>query len=186
VVLVILAVIWGAVLIPPWLHNRRERQPVRTMASFHRRLDRLAVLEALDRTRPRHGSYAVGMPMDAPDLGVGESAGHTDLDEVDHDDPADPTGAGLHRASRYALRRRRQVFFVLLALVGGSMAAAVVSGTVVGWAVHAATACLFVSYVALLVRHHQRVVEQVDKVRHLSPIRVARPAVVVLRSGTAR
>jgi hypothetical protein len=181
VVLVILAVIWAAVLIPPWIHNRRESQPVRTMASFHRRLDRLAAIEPLERTAVAHRSYAVGMQVDAPDPRLGESAGHTD-----HDDPSGPAGAGIPRVSRQALRRRRQIFFGLLTVVAGSMVAALSMGTVTAWAAHAAAVVLFVGYVTLLVRHHQRVAEQVAKVRYLSPIRVARPAVVVLRSGTAR
>jgi hypothetical protein len=184
VVLVILAVIWAAVLIPPWVHARRESRPVRTMASFHRRL---ASIESIERTALPRTTYSVGMHVDAPDLRVGESAGHTDHPDHDHDDdPLGPAGVGVPRVSRQALRRRRQIFFGLLLVVVGSMAAAISLGTIVGWAVHAAAALLFVSYVTLLVRHHQRVAEQVDKVRYLAPIRVARPAVVVLRSGTAR
>lgn len=182
-VLIILAVIWAAVLIPPWLHNRRERRPAQTMASFHRRL---ASIESIERTAPPRYAYADGMYVDAPDLERAESAGHSISIGTDDDDPEGPAGVGVPRVSRRALRRRRQVFFGLLVAVVGSMVAAVTSGTVTVWAVHGSTALLFVSYVALLVRHHQRVAEQVAKVRYLAPIRVARPAVVVLRSGTAR
>jgi len=38
IVLVLLAVIWAAVLIPPWLQGRREARPTATIRSFHRQL----------------------------------------------------------------------------------------------------------------------------------------------------
>jgi hypothetical protein len=46
IVLVLLGVIWAAVLIPPWLQNRRNSRPAATMHSFHREL------WALGRTGP--------------------------------------------------------------------------------------------------------------------------------------
>jgi hypothetical protein len=102
------------------------------------------------------------------------------------DDPAGPAGAGVPRVSRQALRRRRQIFFGLLFAVAVSLVGAVITRDVTGWVAHGAAVLLFVGYIGLLVRHHQRAAEQVAKVRYLSPIRAARPAVVVLRSGTAR
>jgi hypothetical protein len=166
--LLVLAVLWGAVLIPPWIADRRRDRPVQTMASFHKRLWQLEQLE--------QAPYA------------SESLGHDELDDVDDDAPggggmgAGP-GAGVSRA---ALRRRRQVFFFLLSAVVGSLGALVLLRSTEVLYVHIGSLVLFTGYVTLLVRHHQRATEQVSKVRYLSPIRAPRPAVVVLRSGTAR
>jgi len=161
--LLVLAVLWGAVLIPPWVADRRRDRPVQTMASFHRRLWQLEQLEQSPFTS--------------------ESDDHVDHVDYDDDAPGAVNGSGV---SRTALRRRRQVFFFLLSAVVASLGVLVVLRSMSAVYVHAATLVLFTSYVTLLVRHHQRGAEQVSKVRYLSPIRAPRPAVVVLRSGTAR
>jgi hypothetical protein len=83
-----------------------------------------------------------------------------------------------------ALQRRRKIFSSLLGGLISSLVGAAIMQTPAAWAVHGAVSVLFVAYIALLVRHHQRVVEQVAKVHYISPIRAPRPAVVVLRSGT--
>jgi hypothetical protein len=159
--LLVLAVLWGAVLIPPWVADRRRDRPVQTMASFHRRLWQLEQLE--------------------------QSSFTSDLDDrVGYDADDTSGGIGGTGVSRTALRRRRQVFFFLLSAVVASLGVLVVLRTMTVVYVHAASLLVFTSYVTLLVRHHQRATEQVSKVRYLSPIRAPRPAVVVLRSGTAR
>jgi hypothetical protein len=207
VVLLILAVIWAAVLIPGWVQSRREGRAARSFADYRRRL---STIELASR---REGAYSVAMHLDAPRrIGQGDGAGtagehrirqrRDDRHGTDDDDPAGPAGAGIAAAyddvvaagavspsSRLALRRRRQVFFGLLAAVAGTLGAAVVQSTMTAWALHAGVALLFVVYVGLLVSHHRRVVEQVAKVRYLEPpqqVRAQRPAVVVLRSGTGR
>jgi hypothetical protein len=160
--LLFLALLWGAVLIPPWLAERPRDRPVQTMASFHRRLWQLEQLEA------DHVYSDAGEPFEP---------------EGDDDTPAGGASAAV---SGVALRRRRQVFFFLLFAVVVSLGAVVGLRTVSAVAVHVATLVLFTGYVTLLVRHHQRAAERASKVRYLSPIRAPRPAVVVLRSGTAR
>ena len=161
--LLFLAVLWGAVLIPPWLAERPRDRPVQSMASFHRRLWQLEQLE------PEH-LYPSSLD---------------DAYEPDFDDDT-PGGVPSTGVSRVALRRRRQVFFFLLFAVVVSLGAVVGLRSVTAVAVHVGSLVLFTSYVTLLVRHHQRAAEQTSKVRYLSPIRAPRPAVVVLRSGTAR
>jgi hypothetical protein len=163
--LLFLAVLWGAVLIPPWLAERPRDRPAQTMASFHRRLWQLEQLET------EHSYTDADEPFDPSAPGF------------DDDTPGGAAGAGV---SRLALRRRRQVFFLLLFAVVGSLGAVVGLRTVTAGLVHVSALVLFTSYVTLLVRHHQRAAEQASKVRYLSPIRAPRPAVVVLRSGTAR
>jgi hypothetical protein len=46
VVLVVLAIVWAAVLIPPWLRNRAEGRPGDSIGAFHRQLT------TLERTGP--------------------------------------------------------------------------------------------------------------------------------------
>ena len=45
-VLVVLAIVWAAVLIPPWLRNRAEGRPGDSIGAFHRQLT------TLERTGP--------------------------------------------------------------------------------------------------------------------------------------
>ena len=92
--------------------------------------------------------------------------------------------AAQRLASRTALRRRRRIFSGLLGGLVTSLLAAVLVRSAAAWAVHGVMSMLFITYIWMLVQHHQRVVEQVAKVRYISPIRAPRPAVVVLRSGT--
>lgn len=179
----VLAVAWGVALVPQWLADRRRDRPVESMASFHKRLWQL---EQLDHSVPA----AVAMPRAAPtpafaDGDRGDDGYYEHDESTGHDDDDTPGGvSGV--VSRNALRRRRQVFFFLLTAVVGSLAGLVVLRTAGAVVVHVSSLVLFTSYVTLLVRHHQRALEQASKVRYLSPIRAPRPAVVVLRSGTAR
>jgi hypothetical protein len=202
--LLILVVIWAAVLVPGWLHSRRENRAARNFAAYRRRL------LSIEQASHRHATYSDAMHLDAPQrVGLGDGAGTTGGNgaagyDTDDDDPAGPAGLAIAtydahddlsaagavpHGSRTALRRRRQIFFGLLAAVAGSLAVVVVQSTPTTWAVHAGVWLLFSLYVALLVLHHRRVVEQTNKVRFLppvEPVRVQRPAVVVLRSGTGR
>jgi len=50
--------------------------------------------------------------------------------------------------------------------------------------VHGVADALLAIYVMLLVRRQRRRSERAEKVHYLSPIRVTRPSVVVLESGT--
>jgi hypothetical protein len=181
--LLFLAVLWGAVLIPPWLAERPRDKPVQTMASFHRRLWQLEQLET------DHAGSALPLPPrrlhPVGDDGDGDGSDSYEPAGFDDDDDT-PGGVSSAGVSRQALRRRRQVFFFLAFAVVGSLGAVVGLRTVTAIYVHIGALVLFTGYVTLLVRHHQRVAERDSKVRYLSPIREPRPAVVVLRSGTAR
>lgn len=95
------------------------------------------------------------------------------------------SAAGRAASSRVALHRRRQIFFLLLVSVVASLGVAAALNAVTAWAVHATFSLLFLSYVFLLVRHHQRALDRAAKVHYLTPVRAPRPAVVVLH-GTAR
>jgi len=228
--LLVLVVLWGAVLIPPWIADRCRDRPVQTMASFTRRLQQLEQLEhapyaseALARdaydTYDAYGDEAddvagyegadevpvgsssfrsvravrsgrpdpmarLARPVDSADAVPGYNT-YADADADEHFDDEAP-GRPDSGVSRSALRRRRQIFFCLLTAVVGSLVVLLALRTATAVYVHVGALVLFTTYVTLLVRHHQRATERVSKVRYLSPIRAPRPAVVVLRSGTAR
>ena len=179
--LLVLSVLWGAVLIPPWIADRRRDRPVQTMASFHKRLWQLEQLEQAPYASDELGQVDHIHFGDDGDDGTAEGLGGGAAPGA----PGGPGGPGAG-VSRAALRRRRQVFFFLLVAVAGSLGALALLRSAEALYVYIGSLVLFTGYVTLLVRHHQRATEQVSKVRYLSPIRAPRPAVVVLRSGTAR
>ena len=196
--LLILPVIWAAVLIPPWIRRRREGRPAESILTFHRKLwelERTSIYSdaAYSDAASNDGGYdeldvdgnPVG-PLDRVDRldTAGASVVARRVDERGPGSPSPSPSAAQRQASRTALRRRRRIFSGLLGGLLTSLAMAALTGTATAWGLHAAVTVLFVTYIALLVRHHQRVVEQVAKVRYISPIRAPRPAVVVLRSGT--
>lgn len=72
-VLLLLALIWAAVLIPPWIQARRDQGPAASMRSFHRQL------WSLERASPVNGNDSVngrsrfGRPSAYPDAGYAGS-----------------------------------------------------------------------------------------------------------------
>jgi hypothetical protein len=82
-------------------------------------------------------------------------------------------------------RRRRHILGGLTVLAIASVAPAVLLGGA-GWIGLAVAGGLLLTYLALLVRRRRRLVERLQKVRYLAPIRAPRPAVVVLGTATGR
>lgn len=166
-VLLILPVVWAVVLIPPWIRRWRQGRAVRSVASFNRQLS------SIERS-----------------LAVPDGEVRDGLRSRDEAGIVPPAPAPTRRASRLALRRRRQMFFGLLAAFFVSLGVAIWFGSSITWLAHGSIAVLFLGYMVLLVRHHRRTVERVTKVRQLSPRLspitggtrryVRRPSVVVL------
>ena len=63
-VLVVLAVVWAVVLIPPWLRNRAEGRPADSIGAFHRQLT------TLERTGPETAPPRTGAPLMSPALRI--------------------------------------------------------------------------------------------------------------------
>jgi len=166
-VLVILGLIWGFVLIPPYLQTRRESRPSDSIASFRQQLS------VLERTTPggRSSNLArldVGryeIPRYDPRSNVSQLAGRSAGGRR-------PSQAAMRRAE--ARRRRRDVFVTLLGAVGVSFLLAVVLGGSV-WMLHLIIDVAFVAYVAMLVSIQQQSAERELKVRHLPPTAARRP-----------
>jgi hypothetical protein len=151
-VLVILAVIWAAVLVPPYLQNRSESRPADSISTFR---NQLSVLER--RATMAHPGAPVRPMAPAPR-------------------PMAPT-AQVQRA-RYARmeakKRRRDILVTLLAAAGLTLVLGLVLPQVL--VLHLAIDVLLGAYVALLVRQKRVAEERSTKVRYLSSAR--RPAPV--------
>ena len=158
-VLFILAGVWAAVLLPPWLQNRSESRPADSITSFRRQL---SVLSRSNGTA--YGSMGNHLP-GAQALPVYA-----------------PSRLAMSRAD--ARRRRRDVLFTLLAAAGLTLLLGVVLGGPV-LLLHLAVDVLVVAYVASLVRVQKLAAERDLKVRYL-PRRSGspEPALLLRRSGS--
>jgi len=170
VVLVILAVIWAIVLIPPMIRAKAEGRPGDSITNFRQQL---AVLR---RTGPRMGGLGesrsraggAGLPMasvsrlDAygPRRGMGVPAMSPRLRA---NGPVNPVNVSRQRAQR----RRRDILVTLLALALGTLVIGLVPGLRMVLLLNVVVDLLLVAYVALLI--HQRTVaaEREMKVRFL-------------------
>ena len=181
-VLVILAMIWAAVLLPPYLQNRRESRPGDSIASFRRQLS------VLERTTPDGRSRALGRleaGREQADRRVvaAYAARQVSPATMNRSALGHPGSAALRRAE--ARRRRRDVFLTLLGAVGVTFLLAVAMGGMV-WMLHLAIDVAFAGYVALLVKVQQDSVEKELKVRYLPPAasRSVEPQMLLRRSGS--
>lgn len=176
-VLVILGLIWAAVLLPPYLQNRREHRPGDSIASFRHQLSVLERATPEGRARsirePRadwSGRSAAYAPQVAPRAIARQAA---------------PASMRSSAAAYGARKRRRDVFLTLLAAVPVTLLLAFAMGGAV-WLLHAAVDVVFVGYVGLLVKLQQEATEKDLKVRFLepTPLRSAEQPPLLRRVGS--
>ena len=169
-VLVILAAIWAAVLVPPYLQNRRETRPGDSIATFR------SQLSVLERTTPGGRASNVGPPRRGPP----------------RPGPAPPVRRPAAPCRRRRMRRaevrrrRRDVFLTLLGAVGVTFVLALALGGAV-WMLHLLVDVAFGATSLLLISLQQQTVERDEKVRYIQPPRpVERPSdqVMLRRSGS--
>lgn len=170
-VLLFLAVIWAAVLVPPLLRARAEGRPADSIGNFRRQL------HVLQRTGP-----GLSVPP-ANSLGLFMSPR-----------PLSPA-AGLYAMGRPALspekarrartlKRRRDVFYALLAAMGGSLVLGMVPGLRVLWGLHLLLDVLFAVYVGMLVHMRNQAAEREMKLRFIPGAHAApEPALLLRRSA---
>lgn len=162
-VLLVLAGIWAAVLVPPMLRSRSEARPADSIGNFRRQL------HVLQRTGPvasRIGGVTASAPSaPVPPMGPG-SAGRQH--------PAALRGPrGAHRASPDSLRRsrtqkrRRDVLAVLLAGMTGTLMLGLLPSLRVLLALHLVLDVVCVAYLAMLVRARNVAAERDMKLRFL-------------------
>ena len=150
-VLVVLAVVWAVVLIPPWLRNRAEGRPGDSIGAFHRQLT------TLERTGPETAPPRTPlMPQARP--------------------AARPAGARARLQ-----RRRRGVMLVLGAAMVSTLMLSFVPGLRSMLLLHVIVDLLFAVYVALLIRLRGLSAEREMKLRFLPDTRQQVEPVLALR-----
>ena len=167
-VLLILAVIWAAVLIPPALRRRAEGRPADTITAFHHQL---AVLRRAGPHTARAGHW---MLRDAGTSQPRSSQRHVAL--VAPVAPVVPRRAAANlawsaprrpSARSQARRRRRDILFSLLVAAGTTLVLGALPALRVLWMVHVVVDLLLIGYVSLLVRQRNLATERELKVRLL-------------------
>jgi hypothetical protein len=160
-VLFILAVIWAAVLLPPYLQNRSESRPADSISSFQHQL---SVLE-----RRANPGAPRSRPLPRPRYtGVGSYA---------------PVSMRVSRTE--IKKRRRDVLFTIAGAAGLTLLMAIALGGMV-WGLQLVCDLLLLGYVYLLASANQRAIERTAKVRPM-PVRrqaVRQPELLLRRSGS--
>jgi hypothetical protein len=145
-VLLILAVLWAAVLIPPLFKARTERRRGDSIGDFRYKLGVIG----------RTGGYTPSRPAPPTPMSIAGTTGA----------PRQRAGA-VRGGMTSAQRRRRDVLIGLLGAVGVTFVAALLTGSTPMWILQLAVDALLVTYVVLLVRMRTLAMEQQVKVRYL-------------------
>jgi hypothetical protein len=177
-VLVVLAIIWIAVLVPPALRARAEGRPGDSISAFRRQLvvlrrTRPHVQRAMIPERPAGHAYVArpGVPVTSLTARRAVAARRSA-----------PAGAralataGLPSTRSRTLRRRRDVLVGLLAAVVGTLVLGVLLGSRALLLAQLVADVLLVAYVALLIRQRTLAAEREMKVRFLPEARPMEPA----------
>ncbi len=163
-ILVILAVLWAAVLLPPLFRSRSERRRGNSIRLFSSQLSTIGRTGGF-RGRSSRSAQAVAVihpPVGAPHrLGVTSSGSSA----------TGPSGSAPRPATR---RRRRDVISVLAISTLGSLLLAAVAGIPALWMLPALGAALLGAYLVLLGRVTAAAGERQAKVRYLEPRATAR------------
>lgn len=161
-VLLLLALIWGALLVS-WLRSRSATTFTDSVGSFRRHLT------VLERTTPTTVRPANRLSEPRPSyqpLGVARPTATARLTR-----PVAANSAALRR--RQAQKRRRDVFFALLAGTFGSLLLALVPGLSMMWSVQVLFDLMLAGYVAILVRLRNAAAEREMKLRYMPAARQA-------------
>lgn len=167
VVLIVLAAVWAAFLLPPILRARSEHRPSGSISDFRKQLHVLA------RTSPS-GAGRSNLHQVAPGRVVPiRPAGRP---------PAAAAGPLRLGRSRQSVKRRRDIFVGLLVAMAGSLVLGALPPLRALWAVHVVVDVLFVGYVAALIYLRNLAAEREMKVRFLPPA-APEPALLYRRSA---
>ena len=162
-VLLVLALIWGALLVS-WLRSRSASGFTDPVVTFRRHLN------VLERTTPTvvRPANRLADPVTrhaAPTMRTSSSGRLTR--------PVAANSAALRR--RQTQKRRRDVFFALVAGTVGSLALALMPGLSIMWSVQVLFDLLLVGYIAVLVNLRNRAAEREMKLRYMASARTVRP-----------
>jgi hypothetical protein len=158
--LVILASMWVAVLLPPYLRNRSSRSST-SLASFRR------LVSTLERTGP--DTTRPGWRGTLPPRFGGVSL-----------IPLERGSAMMPLGRPEARRRRRDILLTLMGTAFITLALAVLLGGVAIW-FHLLADALVATYIGLLVQVRRNAAERHAKVRYLPPRTATEPAALLVR-----
>lgn len=171
VVLIVLAAVWAAFLLPPILRARSEHRPSGSISDFRRQL------HVLSRTSPAAAGRA-----SMQHLAPGRVVPIRPVTRAAMG-PVGGTPLRLGR-SRQSVKRRRDVFLGLLVAMGGSLVLGLLPPLRALWAVHLVLDVLFVAYVGALIYLRNLAAEREMKVRFLPPtVGTPEPALLYRRSA---
>lgn len=191
-VLLLLLALWGALLVS-WLRSRSTGTFSDSVGTFRRHLGVLeratpSVVTPANRLygqrsgRGRAGAGAAAarvsqMASSTHVAGASQRAGFSSRAAVSPagrrlSPPVAASGSALRR--RQARKRRRDVFFALIAGALGSLALALIPGLGVMWAVQAVFDILLVGYCAVLVRLRNAAAERELKLAYMPSARPGR------------
>jgi hypothetical protein len=158
-VLVILGLIWAAVLVPPYLQNRREHRPGDSIASFRHQL---AVIERATPEGRARSTTRLEPRFDAPRYAPTQ----TSYVPMRAQRPVSPAARRSMGGQAEIKKRRKDVFLTLLGVVGVTFLLAVAMGGSM-WMLQLLADVALVAYVGLLIRFQQVASERDLKVRFL-------------------
>jgi hypothetical protein len=166
-VLIILAVLWAVVLVPPLLRSRSQRS-ADSIVDFNYKLDMLG------QTNGNRRSFRRRMPMPA-EPGVASQGVVPPMF-------ATVPGSRIDPAIRSA-RRRRDVLRVLGFAFLGTLLLAMLAGSGMAWALQIFVDVLGAAYLALWAWVRNVQAERIDKVRYMPELRT--PELVLRRSASS-
>lgn len=156
-IILVLAILWAAVLLPPILRSRSEAgAPSGGVGDF---LDKLR--SGLGHGRQHEGNLPLLQPLMGP---VGGPAPSTPMGPVSVSGGMSPTQ-----------RRRRDVLVALLAAVGLTLVMALLSASMLVWVLNLLADALLGGYVYLLLEFKARQAERGHKVRPIAEAPIGAP-----------
>jgi len=170
-VLIILAVLWAVVLVPPLLRSRSQRS-ADSIVDFNYKLDMLGRMNGSRRRRRR----AMASPMAAPLLTA--SRGPVMASPLAPVPYARPSTAAQRSA-----KRRRAVFQVLAGSVVATLLLATGANSLAFWLLQFAVDVLAAAYIALWAWVRSLEADRIEKVRYIPELRV--PELALRRSASS-
>ena len=177
--LLILAALWVALLLPPHLRNRAENRPADSIGDFRHQL---RVLDRIGPTAVSPANSLRGARRPAASLGLGLGRPSSSRRLASEVVAARRYAAARSMAPdalrrRASQRRRRDILFSLVGLTGLSAIIGFVPGMSVMWFVTAVGGVMLALYVGMLLHMRNRAAEREMKVSFLPAAR---------RGGVAR
>ena len=164
-VLIVLAAVWAAFLLPPILRARQEHRPSGSITDFRRQLHVLA------RSAPAGNVAPQAIPGRVVPIRPNVSAAY-----------ASPQPLRLGR-SRQTIKRRRDIFVGLLVAMAGSLVLGALPPLRILWSIHLLLDVLFLAYVGALVYLRNLAAEREMKVRFLPTAVTPEPALLLRRTN---